>query len=155
MSQTKTLKVRMTLFFILVGGVLAMVAVVTDHWALLSPHLEHHNETCEAAHFGLWRICTTRIAVRDKKDKNCERITLSGGKVPILSAFFHFLSFQDPEISCLWELRCCQPFLQGKRWEQPGVVFTVTAKVENESIRLQLQCRLLELRLLVYQTGDF
>lgn len=97
MSQTETLKVRVTLFFILVGGVLAMVAVVTDHWALLSPHLEHHNETCEAAHFGLWRICTTRVAVRGQEDKNCEHVTLSGGKVPILSTSLHVLSFQDPK----------------------------------------------------------
>ncbi|EGV99144.1 voltage-dependent calcium channel gamma-1 subunit [Cricetulus griseus] len=96
MPQTKTWKVRVTLFFILVGGVLAMVAVVTDHWALLSPHLEHHNETCEAAHFGLWRICTTRIAVRDKEDKNCERITLSGEKN--CSYFRHFNPGESSEI---------------------------------------------------------
>lgn len=42
MSQTKTLKVRVALLCILVGIVLALVAVVTDHWAVLSPHVEHH-----------------------------------------------------------------------------------------------------------------
>lgn len=116
MSQTKTAKVRVTLFFILAGGVLAMVAVVTDHWAVLSPHLEHHNKTCEAAHFGLWRICTTRVAVHNK-DKSCEHITLSGGKVPIFSTSFHRLSFQDPKISCLWEQSYCQTFLQRIKME--------------------------------------
>lgn len=100
MSQTRTLKVRVTLFFILVGGVLAMVAVVTDHWALLSPHLEHRNETCEAAHFGLWRICTTRVAVRDKEDKNCERITLSGGKFPCSLSLCPFLILPRPQVAC-------------------------------------------------------
>lgn len=97
MSQTKTAKVRVTLFFILVGGVLAMVAVVTDHWAVLSPHLEHHNETCEGAHFGLWRICTTRVAVHNK-GKSCEHVTPSGGKVPIFLFFFPFLVLQDLKI---------------------------------------------------------
>uniref|UniRef100_A0A2K5KND9 Calcium voltage-gated channel auxiliary subunit gamma 1 n=2 Tax=Cercopithecinae TaxID=9528 RepID=A0A2K5KND9_CERAT len=76
MSQTKTLKVRVTLFCILAGIVLAMTAVVTDHWAVLSPHMEHHNTTCEAAHFGLWRICTKRIPMDDSK--TCGPITLPG-----------------------------------------------------------------------------
>ena len=116
MSQTKTAKVRATLFFILAGGVLAMVAVVTDHWAVLSPHLEHRNETCEAAHFGLWRICTTRVAVHNQHE-SCEHITPSGGKVPTFSTSFHFLSFQDPEISCPWEQNCCQTFLQRIKME--------------------------------------
>ena len=81
MSPTKTLKVRVALLCILVGIVLALVAVVTDHWAVLSPHVEHHNATCEAAHFGLWRICTKRIFVGDK-ERSCGPITLPGGNVP-------------------------------------------------------------------------
>lgn len=81
MSPTKTLKVRVALLCILVGTVLALVGVVTDHWAVLSPHVEHHNTTCEAAHFGLWRICTKRIFVGDK-ERSCGPITLPGGNVP-------------------------------------------------------------------------
>lgn len=81
MSPTKALKVRVALLCILVGIVLALVAVVTDHWAVLSPHVEHHNATCEAAHFGLWRICTKRIFVGDK-ERSCGPITLPGGNVP-------------------------------------------------------------------------
>lgn len=96
MSQTKTAKVRVTLFFILAGGVLAMVAVVTDHWAVLSPHLEHHNETCVAAHFGLWRICTTWVAMHSQ-DKSCDRTLPAGGKIPIFLYFFPFLLLPRPQ----------------------------------------------------------
>nr|XP_004655185.1 voltage-dependent calcium channel gamma-1 subunit [Jaculus jaculus] len=96
MSQTQTPKVRVTLFCILVGSVLTMVAVVTDHWAVLSPHLEQHNATCEAAHFGLWRICTTRVAVDNREDKNCERVTRSGEKN--CSYFRHFNPGESSEI---------------------------------------------------------
>ncbi|NP_001038070.1 voltage-dependent calcium channel gamma-1 subunit [Sus scrofa] len=96
MSQTKALKVRVTLFCILVGIVLALVAVVTDHWAVLSPHVEHLNATCEAAHFGLWRICTKRIAVGDSKDKSCGPITLPGEKN--CSYFRHFNPGETSEI---------------------------------------------------------
>ena len=99
MSQTKALKVRVTLFCILVGIVLALVAVVTDHWAVLSPHVEHLNATCEAAHFGLWRICTKRIAVGDSKDKSCGPITLPGGNVPLPVP----PPLPVPQKSCPWE----------------------------------------------------
>ncbi|XP_019493161.1 PREDICTED: voltage-dependent calcium channel gamma-1 subunit [Hipposideros armiger] len=96
MSQTKTLKVRVTLFCILVGIVLATLAVVTDHWAVLSPQVEHHNVTCEAAHFGLWRICTKSIVVSDSKDKSCGPITLPGEKN--CSYFRHFNPGESSEI---------------------------------------------------------
>ncbi|XP_062937152.1 voltage-dependent calcium channel gamma-1 subunit [Cynocephalus volans] len=96
MSQTKALKVRVTLFCILVGIVLVMVAVVTDHWAVLSPHMDLHNATCEAAHFGLWRICTKRMAVDDSKDKSCGSITLTWEKN--CSYFRHFNPGESSEI---------------------------------------------------------
>ncbi|XP_032177674.1 voltage-dependent calcium channel gamma-1 subunit [Mustela erminea] len=96
MSQTKALKVRATLFCILVGIVLATVAVVTDHWAVLSPEVKHHNATCEAAHFGLWRICTKRIVMTDSTDKTCGPITLPGEKN--CSYFRHFNPGETSEI---------------------------------------------------------
>lgn len=123
MSQTKTAKVRVTLFFILAGGVLAMVAVVTDHWAVLSPHLEHHNETCVAAHFGLWRICTTWVAMHNQ-DKNCDGTIPAGGKIPIFSTSFNFSSSQDPKRSCLGAQSCYQTFMQRtKRETAQGIVY--------------------------------
>lgn len=96
MSQTKTLKVRVTLFCILVGIVLATVAVVSDHWAVLSPQVEHLSAVCEAAHFGLWRICTKSIIVSDSKDKSCGPITLPGEKN--CSYFRHFNPGESSEI---------------------------------------------------------
>ncbi|XP_036694210.1 voltage-dependent calcium channel gamma-1 subunit isoform X3 [Balaenoptera musculus] len=78
MSQTEALKVRLTLLCVLAGIVLALVAVVTDHWAVLSPHVEHRNASCQAAHFGLWRICTKRIVPGDGTDRSCGPITLPG-----------------------------------------------------------------------------
>ncbi|XP_011366878.1 voltage-dependent calcium channel gamma-1 subunit [Pteropus vampyrus] len=96
MSQTKALKARVTLFCILVGIVLAMVAVVTDHWAVLSPHVEHHNASCDAAHFGLWRICTKSIVMSGSKDKSCGPITLPGEES--CSYFRHFNPGESSEI---------------------------------------------------------
>ncbi|XP_004450103.3 voltage-dependent calcium channel gamma-1 subunit [Dasypus novemcinctus] len=96
MSQTKALKARVTLFFILAGVVLAMAAVVTDHWAVLSPRVEHHNATCEVAHFGLWRICTKRIAAWHSEDQSCGPLALPGEKN--CSYFRHFNPGESSEI---------------------------------------------------------
>ncbi|XP_024616995.1 voltage-dependent calcium channel gamma-1 subunit [Neophocaena asiaeorientalis asiaeorientalis] len=96
MSQTKALKVRLTLLCVLAGIVLALVAVVTDHWAVLSPRAEHRNASCQAAHFGLWRICTKRIVPGDGRDRSCGPITLPGEKN--CSYFRHFNPGESSEI---------------------------------------------------------
>ncbi|XP_040100308.1 voltage-dependent calcium channel gamma-1 subunit [Oryx dammah] len=95
MSPTRTLKVRVALLCILVGIVLALAAVVTDHWAVLSPHVDPRNATCEAAHFGLWRICTKRIFVGDE-ERSCGPTTLPGEKN--CSYFRHFNPGESSEI---------------------------------------------------------
>ncbi|XP_048654160.1 voltage-dependent calcium channel gamma-1 subunit [Marmota marmota marmota] len=145
MSQTQALKVRVALFCILVGIVLAMVAVVTDFWAVLSPHMEHNNATCEAAHFGLWRICTTRVPVDDIEDKNCGAITLPGGNVPTLQPALP-LALPIPLMSRPWEGRrvsrpgvraATRPFL--RRLDLPvAAVPVAAARLTNEGICLQL-----------------
>ncbi|XP_055984115.1 voltage-dependent calcium channel gamma-1 subunit [Sorex fumeus] len=66
MSQASTLTVRGTLLCVLAGVVLVLVAVTTDHWAELS-----HNATCQATHFGLWRICTKPLAGGGLEPRSC------------------------------------------------------------------------------------
>lgn len=95
MDEGKTLKIRLTFSVILVGVALLFAAVVTDHWAVLSPEVLHYNATCEAAHFGLWRLCTKRIYVQDTKEKGCGPISLPGGTCQC--------SFHIPSQKCLRE----------------------------------------------------
>ncbi|XP_044529900.1 voltage-dependent calcium channel gamma-1 subunit [Gracilinanus agilis] len=96
MSEAKALKVRLTFCIILVGVCLLMAAVVTDHWAVLSPRVEKYNTTCEAAHFGLWRLCTKRIYMGNTNDKSCGPISLPGEKN--CSYFRHFNPGESSEI---------------------------------------------------------
>ncbi|KYO30967.1 voltage-dependent calcium channel gamma-1 subunit [Alligator mississippiensis] len=96
MDEGKTLKIRLTFSVILVGVALLFAAVVTDHWAVLSPEVLHYNATCEAAHFGLWRLCTKRIYVQDTKEKGCGPISLPGERN--CSYFKHFTPGQSAEI---------------------------------------------------------
>ncbi|XP_072501575.1 voltage-dependent calcium channel gamma-1 subunit isoform X1 [Notamacropus eugenii] len=96
MTEAKPLKVRLTFCIILVGVCLLMAAVVTDHWAVLSPKVERYNATCEVAHFGLWRLCTKRIYVSNPNDKSCGPINLPGEKN--CSYFRHFNPGESSEI---------------------------------------------------------
>lgn len=78
----KETKTKILFFIILVGSVSMLTAVVTDHWAVLSPRVENVNTTCEAAHFGLWRLCKKYIYIEDAElvGKGCGPISLPGGK---------------------------------------------------------------------------
>lgn len=82
MLKDKKTKVKLTFLVIIVGISSMLAAVVTDHWAVLSPRVEKLNTTCEAAHFGLWRLCKKSIFIvmEDPQGKGCGPISLPGGK---------------------------------------------------------------------------
>ncbi|XP_041077788.1 voltage-dependent calcium channel gamma-1 subunit-like [Polyodon spathula] len=96
--EDKTTKVRIAFFFILVGISTMFAAVVTDHWAVLSPRVEQLNTTCQAAHFGLWRLCLKSIYIQepDPKGKGCGPISLPGEQN--CSYFKHFTSGEDAKM---------------------------------------------------------
>ncbi|KAL4648014.1 voltage-dependent calcium channel gamma-1 subunit-like [Arapaima gigas] len=98
MLEDKRTKVKVTFFVILVGISAMFTAVVTDHWAVLSPRVEQLNATCEAAHFGLWRLCkkTIFITAEESKGKGCGPISLPGDQN--CSYFKHFTPGQDAEV---------------------------------------------------------
>ena len=82
MFEEKSTKVKLASLVILVGISSMLAAVVTDHWAVLSPRVEKLNSTCEAAHFGLWRLCKKSIFMveEDPGGKGCGPISLPGGR---------------------------------------------------------------------------
>ncbi|XP_067314457.1 calcium channel, voltage-dependent, gamma subunit 1a [Pseudorasbora parva] len=94
----KETKTKILFFVLLVGSVSMLTAVVTDHWAVLSPRVENVNTTCEAAHFGLWRLCKKQIYIEDAEfvGKACGPISLPG---EINCSYFrHFTPGEDSEI---------------------------------------------------------
>ncbi|XP_036004650.1 voltage-dependent calcium channel gamma-1 subunit isoform X2 [Fundulus heteroclitus] len=80
MFEEQATKVKITSVVIIVGMSAMLAAVVTDHWAVLSPRVERLNATCEAAHFGLWRLCKKSIFMvkEDPQGKGCGPISLPG-----------------------------------------------------------------------------
>uniref|UniRef100_A0A672G6T9 Voltage-dependent calcium channel gamma-1 subunit n=1 Tax=Salarias fasciatus TaxID=181472 RepID=A0A672G6T9_SALFA len=92
-------KVKITSVVIVVGMSAMLAAVVTDHWAVLSPRVEKLNATCEAAHFGLWRLCkkTIFIVEEDPQGKGCGPINLPGA-----CSFFFYCSLYSESNVIAW-----------------------------------------------------
>lgn len=103
MFEEQATKVKITSVVILVGMSAMLAAVATDHWAVLSPRVEKLNATCEAAHFGLWRLCKKSIFIveEDPQGKGCGPISLPGGTVA--SASYSFFVFLFSSHMCLVE----------------------------------------------------
>ncbi|KAG8014448.1 Voltage-dependent calcium channel gamma-1 subunit [Nibea albiflora] len=77
----KRTKIKIAIFVLLVGMACMFTAVVTDHWAVLSPRVDKINQTCEAAHFGLWRLCKKHIYISSENymdGHGCGPISLPG-----------------------------------------------------------------------------
>ncbi|XP_066518849.1 calcium channel, voltage-dependent, gamma subunit 1a [Hoplias malabaricus] len=74
----KSTKVKLASVIILVGMVCMFIAVVTDHWAVLSHRVEAANSTCEMAHFGLWRLCKKQIYEATNVGQGCGPLSLPG-----------------------------------------------------------------------------
>ncbi|KAJ4932423.1 hypothetical protein JOQ06_010846, partial [Pogonophryne albipinna] len=98
MFEEQATKVKITSVVIVVGMATMLAAVVTDHWAVLSPRVEKLNATCEAAHFGLWRLCKKIIFIveEDPQGKGCGPISLPGAQN--CSYFKHFTSGEEAEV---------------------------------------------------------
>ena len=84
MFEEQVTRVKITSLLILVGMGSMLAAVSTDHWAVLSPRVEQLNTTCQAAYFGLWRLCKKTIFMveEDPEWKGCGPISLPGGREP-------------------------------------------------------------------------
>ncbi|KAI4832104.1 hypothetical protein KUCAC02_015085 [Chaenocephalus aceratus] len=95
----KRTKIKIAIFVLIVGMACMFTAVVTDHWAVLSPRVERVNETCEAAHFGLWKLCKKYIYISEEnfvQGHGCGPISLPGEEN--CTYFRHFTPGQDAEI---------------------------------------------------------
>jgi len=95
----KRTKINIAIFVVLVGMASMFSAVVTDYWAVLRPPVEQLNQTCEAAHFGLWRLCKKYIYMTPDnyvEGHGCGPLSLPGEEN--CTYFRHFTPGEDSEI---------------------------------------------------------
>lgn len=82
MQELKALKLRITFFITMIGVSLMLAAVMSNHWAVMSPKVDDFTQPCDVAHFGLWKLCTKRIFVEgnDVVSTLCGPLSLPGGR---------------------------------------------------------------------------
>lgn len=82
LSETQEGKIKLAFLVAMVGITLTVLAVGTEFWVEMAPAKNFYNETCMAAHYGLWKSCikTLLIADVDPERKTCGPLDLPGGK---------------------------------------------------------------------------
>ncbi|XP_068189651.1 voltage-dependent calcium channel gamma-6 subunit-like [Antennarius striatus] len=66
LSEAQEGKIKLAFFVAIVGVVLTVLGVGTEFWVELAPPKTfYNNQTCVAAHLGLWRGCTRTLWVAD------------------------------------------------------------------------------------------
>lgn len=84
LSERQEGKIKLAFLVATVGITLTVLGVGTEFWVeLASSKSFHNNETCLAAHYGLWKSCMKRLWVADvdPERESCGPIDLPGGKV--------------------------------------------------------------------------
>ncbi|XP_059941325.1 voltage-dependent calcium channel gamma-6 subunit isoform X3 [Mesoplodon densirostris] len=80
-------KIKLALLLTSVGATLAVLAVGTEFWVELNTYRDNGSAVCDAAHLGLWKMCTKRLwqvdvpAGRD----TCGPAELPGGLLLLVS----------------------------------------------------------------------
>ncbi|XP_007459096.1 PREDICTED: voltage-dependent calcium channel gamma-6 subunit, partial [Lipotes vexillifer] len=54
-------KIKLALLLTSVGATLAVLAVGTEFWVELNTYRDNGSAVCDAAHLGLWKMCTKRL----------------------------------------------------------------------------------------------
>ncbi|XP_058136765.1 voltage-dependent calcium channel gamma-6 subunit [Dasypus novemcinctus] len=61
LSPEREGKMKLLLLLAAVGGTLAVLAVGTEFWVELNTYKANGSAVCDAAHLGLWKMCTKRL----------------------------------------------------------------------------------------------
>ncbi|XP_008249872.1 voltage-dependent calcium channel gamma-6 subunit isoform X3 [Oryctolagus cuniculus] len=80
-------KVKLVLLLAAVGATLAVLAVGTEFWVELNTYKANGSAVCEAAHLGLWKVCTKRLWQADVPTdrETCGPAELPGGLLLLVS----------------------------------------------------------------------
>lgn len=80
-------KIKLVLLLVSVGATLAVLAVGTEFWVELNTYKANSSAVCDAAHLGLWKVCTKRLWLADVPAgrETCGPAELPGGERPALT----------------------------------------------------------------------
>lgn len=82
LSPEREGKTKLALLLAVMGATLSVLAVGTEFWVELNTYKANGSAVCEAAHLGLWKVCTKRLWQADvPADRDtCGPAELPGGE---------------------------------------------------------------------------
>nr|XP_003944137.3 voltage-dependent calcium channel gamma-6 subunit isoform X1 [Saimiri boliviensis boliviensis] len=93
-------KVKLALLLAAVGATLAVLSVGTEFWVELNTYKANGSAVCEAAHLGLWKVCTKRLW---QADVPAGRETCGPAELPGEANCTYFKFFTTGENACIFQ----------------------------------------------------
>uniref|UniRef100_A0A3Q3WU45 Uncharacterized protein n=1 Tax=Mola mola TaxID=94237 RepID=A0A3Q3WU45_MOLML len=101
MSDSQEGKIKLTFFVSIIGVILAVLGMGTEFWVeLAQPKNFSGNQTCQMAHYGLWKGCIRTLLVTDIDP---ERTSCGPTKLPGESNCTYFKFFTSGEDAVIFK----------------------------------------------------
>ncbi|XP_037374106.1 voltage-dependent calcium channel gamma-6 subunit isoform X2 [Talpa occidentalis] len=118
-------KVKLALLLTAVGATLAVLAVGTEFWVEFNTFKANGSAVCDAAHLGLWKVCTKRLW---QADVPAGRDTCGPAELPGEANCTYFKFFTKGENARIFQ-----------RTTKKGLLLLVSVEVFRHSIEELLQ----------------
>uniref|UniRef100_A0A8C9DUB8 Voltage-dependent calcium channel gamma-6 subunit n=1 Tax=Prolemur simus TaxID=1328070 RepID=A0A8C9DUB8_PROSS len=118
-------KIKLALLLATVGATLAVLSVGTEFWVELNTYKANGSAVCDAAHLGLWKVCTKRLW---QADVPAGRETCGPAELPGEANCTYFKFFTTGENARIFQ-----------RTTKKGLLLLVSLEVFRHSVRALLQ----------------
>ncbi|XP_038383808.1 voltage-dependent calcium channel gamma-6 subunit isoform X2 [Canis lupus familiaris] len=118
-------KIKLGLLLSAVGATLAVLAVGTEFWVELNTYKTNGSAVCEAAHLGLWKMCTKRLWQADLPEG---RDTCGPAELPGEANCTYFKFFTTGENARIFQ-----------RTTKKGLLLLVSLEVFRHAVQALLQ----------------
>uniref|UniRef100_A0A8D2DVL0 Voltage-dependent calcium channel gamma-6 subunit n=1 Tax=Sciurus vulgaris TaxID=55149 RepID=A0A8D2DVL0_SCIVU len=118
-------KIKLVLLLVTVGATMAVLAVGTEFWVELNAYKANGSAVCDAAHLGLWKVCTKRLWLADVP---AGRETCGPAELPGEANCTYFKFFTTGENARIFQ-----------RTTKKGLLLLVSLEVFRHAVRALLQ----------------
>nr|XP_012626299.1 voltage-dependent calcium channel gamma-6 subunit isoform X2 [Microcebus murinus] len=118
-------KIKLASLLAAVGATLAVLSVGTEFWVELNTYRANGSAVCDAAHLGLWKVCTKRLW---QADVRAGRETCGPADLPGEANCTYFKFFTTGENARIFQ-----------RTTKKGLLLLVSLEVFRHSVRALLQ----------------
>ncbi|XP_061245193.1 voltage-dependent calcium channel gamma-6 subunit isoform X2 [Bos javanicus] len=125
MTPEREGKIKLALLLTSVGATLAVLAVGTEFWVELNTYRDNGSAVCDAAHLGLWKMCTKRLW---QADVPAGRDTCGPAELPGEANCTYFKFFTTGENAHIFQ-----------RTTKKGLLVLVSLEVFRHSVRALMQ----------------